>query len=116
MAESIVLQNVVKEFTLRYHRTFREVTVAKAKGHIPPGAPGDMIARLIQPALQKELGQPVIVDNRPGAGGNIGAQEVARSTDGHTVLVGPDTLLALSKAAPGAAPHTSRVVIARSTS
>lgn len=33
MAESIVLENVVKEFTLRYHRTFREVTVAKAKGH-----------------------------------------------------------------------------------
>lgn len=33
MAEAIVLQNVIKEFTLRYHRTFREITVAKAKGH-----------------------------------------------------------------------------------
>ena len=62
----------------------------------PPGAPGDLIARLIQPALQKELGQPVIVDNKPGAGGNIGAAEVVRSTDGHTVLVGPDTMLTIN--------------------
>jgi tripartite-type tricarboxylate transporter receptor subunit TctC len=62
----------------------------------PPGAPGDLIARLIQPALQKELGQPVIVDNKPGAGGNIGAAEVVRATDGHTVLVGPDTMLTIN--------------------
>jgi tripartite-type tricarboxylate transporter receptor subunit TctC len=62
----------------------------------PPGAPGDLIARLIQPALQKELGQSVIVDNRPGAGGNIGANEVVHATDGHTVLVGPDTMLTIN--------------------
>ncbi len=62
----------------------------------PAGAPGDTIARLIQPQLQQALGQPVIVDNKPGAGGNIGAQEVARSTDGHTFLVGPDTMLTIN--------------------
>lgn len=62
----------------------------------PAGAPGDMIARLIQPDLQKVLGQPVVVDNKPGAGGNIGAQEVARATDGHTFLVGPDTMLTIN--------------------
>jgi tripartite-type tricarboxylate transporter receptor subunit TctC len=62
----------------------------------PAGAPGDMIARLIQPDLQKSLGQPVIVDNKPSAGGNIGAQEVARATDGHTFLVGPDTMLTIN--------------------
>jgi len=62
----------------------------------PAGTPGDTIARLIQPHLQKSLGQPVIVDNRPGAGGNIGAQEVARSTDGHTFLVSSDTILTLN--------------------
>lgn len=62
----------------------------------PAGAPGDTIARLIQPQLQQALGQPVIVDNKPGAGGNIGAQEVTRSTDGHTFLVGPDTMLTIN--------------------
>ena len=62
----------------------------------PAGAPGDLIARMIQPALQQSLGQPVVVDNKPGAGGNIGAQEVARATDGHTVLVGPDTMFTIN--------------------
>ena len=62
----------------------------------PPGAPGDVIARLLQPELQQALGQTVIVDNKPGAGGNIGAQQVARSTDGHTFLVGPDTMLTVN--------------------
>lgn len=62
----------------------------------PAGAPGDIISRLMQPALQKALGQPVVVDNKPGAGGNIGMQEVARATDGHTVLVGPDTMLTIN--------------------
>ncbi len=62
----------------------------------PPGAPGDIIARLIQPDLQKALGQTIVVDNKPGAGGNIGAQEVARSSDGHTFLVGPDTMLSIN--------------------
>lgn len=62
----------------------------------PPGAPGDIVARLIQPALQQALGQPVVVDNKPGAGGNIGAQEVARATDGHTFLIGPDTMMTVN--------------------
>jgi tripartite-type tricarboxylate transporter receptor subunit TctC len=62
----------------------------------PPGAPGDMIARQIQPLLQQSLGQTVVVDNKPGAGGNIGAQEVARSNDGHTFLVGPDTMVTIN--------------------
>lgn len=62
----------------------------------PAGAPGDIVARMIQPELQKSLGQPVIVENKPGAGGNIGAQEVARATDGHTFLVGPDTMLTVN--------------------
>ena len=62
----------------------------------PAGAPGDILARIMQPALQKALGQPVVVDNKPGAGGNIGMQEGARATDGHTVLVGPDTMLTIN--------------------
>lgn len=62
----------------------------------PPGAPGDIVARLMQPELQKELGQPVVVENRPGAGGNIGAAEVVRATDQHTFLVGPDTMVTIN--------------------
>lgn len=62
----------------------------------PAGAPGDIVARMIQPELQKELGQPVVVENRPGAGGNIGAAEVVRSTDQHTFLIGPDTMVTIN--------------------
>ncbi len=62
----------------------------------PAGAPGDIVARVIAPELQKELGQPVIVENKPGAGGNIGAQEVVRANDQHTFLVGPDTMYTIN--------------------
>ncbi|MEY5097347.1 MAG: hypothetical protein RJA36_66 [Pseudomonadota bacterium] len=62
----------------------------------PAGAPGDIVARVLAPELQKELGQPVVVENKPGAGGNIGAQEVARATDAYTFLVGPDTMYTIN--------------------
>jgi tripartite-type tricarboxylate transporter receptor subunit TctC len=53
----------------------------------PPGATTDTIARLMQPRLAEALGQSVVIDNRGGAGGNIGAQIVARSApDGHVLL------------------------------
>jgi len=62
----------------------------------PPGTPGDMIARLIQPTLQTAWGQPVIVENKPGAGGNVAAGDVAHARDDHTLLVGPDTILTIN--------------------
>lgn len=62
----------------------------------PPGAPVDIIVRLLQPKLQAAWGQPVVVENKPGAGGNIGAQEVVRSTDGHTILAAPDTVVTVN--------------------
>jgi tripartite-type tricarboxylate transporter receptor subunit TctC len=62
----------------------------------PPGAPVDLIVRLLQPKLQALWGQPVVIENKPGAGGNIGAQEVARSTDGHTLLGAPDTVVTVN--------------------
>jgi tripartite-type tricarboxylate transporter receptor subunit TctC len=54
----------------------------------PPGGIVDTVARQLQPQLQAALGQPVLIDNRGGAGGTVGSAEVARAApDGHTLLM-----------------------------
>jgi tripartite-type tricarboxylate transporter receptor subunit TctC len=61
------------------------------------GGNADTIARLLQPLLQERLGQPVVVENRPGAGGSVGAQAVARAQpDGYTLLVGSNGPLSVN--------------------
>lgn len=63
----------------------------------PPGTPGDITMRHISPSVGAGLGQPVVIDNRPGAGGNIGTEVVASSLpDGYTVLEGPDTIFSVN--------------------
>ncbi|MFD1111170.1 Bug family tripartite tricarboxylate transporter substrate binding protein [Pseudoroseomonas ludipueritiae] len=63
-----------------------------------PGGPTDLIARRLALGLGKPLGQVVVVENRPGAGGNIGAEFVARSApDGQTILFGTSGPLAINR-------------------
>ncbi|MDQ3025536.1 MAG: tripartite tricarboxylate transporter substrate binding protein [Pseudomonadota bacterium] len=55
----------------------------------PAGGPLDTVARLLAQKVSESVGQPVVVDNKPGAGGNIGADIVAKSpADGYTILMG----------------------------
>jgi tripartite-type tricarboxylate transporter receptor subunit TctC len=64
-----------------------------------PGGPSDILARILGQKMSEILGKPVIVDNRPGAGGNVAAEFVARATpDGYTLLMGNNSILATNAA------------------
>lgn len=67
--------------------------------NFPPGGAADQIARAISLPLQEALGQPVIVDNRAGAGGNIGGDALAKSPpDGYTLLLTSGGLVSINPA------------------
>jgi len=60
----------------------------------PPGASSDLLARTVGEPLAAVLGQPVLIDNRAGAGGNVAAAYVARAPgDGYTLMVGTDAMM-----------------------
>jgi tripartite-type tricarboxylate transporter receptor subunit TctC len=64
----------------------------------PGGGINDVLARIVGDKLQTKWGQPVVVENRTGAGGNIGAEVAAQAEpDGHTILVAPPGPLAINK-------------------
>lgn len=71
----------------------------------PPGGATDVLARTVGDALARRLGQPVMIDNRPGAGANLGAQIAAQAApDGYTLLMAPTSIYAIAMSvykAPG---------------
>src|SRR5215213_3671967 len=69
-------------------------------GFSPGGAP-DIIARMLAVKLQEPLGQPIVIENKPGASGNIAADTTAKSpADGYTVLMGNVSLTISAHATP----------------
>jgi len=63
-----------------------------------PGGTNDIIARLVSAKMSESMGQPVTVENKPGASGNLGATFVAKAApDGYTILTAPISLLAINK-------------------
>jgi tripartite-type tricarboxylate transporter receptor subunit TctC len=71
-----------------------------------PGGTTDILARVLAPELSKAFGQPFVVDNRGGAGGNIGAEHVAKSPgDGYTLLMGTVGTHGINKALYNSLPY-----------
>ena len=74
----------------------RPVTLVVA---FPPGGPSDVLARIVGKQMEQLLGQPFVIENKPGAGGNIAADAVAHAApDGYTLLMGNNGILATNEA------------------
>jgi tripartite-type tricarboxylate transporter receptor subunit TctC len=62
-----------------------------------PGGAGDILARMIGPRLEQKWGKPIVVENKPGAGGVIGAVQVQKAApDGHTIMIAPSATMAVN--------------------
>jgi len=65
----------------------------------PPGGSTDFVARVLQPYLEKALGQPIVIDNRGGAGGVLGVDTAVKSAaDGYTIVLGGAGAIAINTA------------------
>ena len=74
----------------------RPVTLVVA---FTPGGPSDVLARIVGKKMEELLGQPFVIENRPGAGGNVAAEGVAHAApDGYTLLMGNNSILATNEA------------------
>src|SRR5438105_3606093 len=63
----------------------------------PPGGAADIVARLVAQQMSIRLGQPVVVENKPGSGGNIVGELIAHAApDGYSLLIGPDNLFTIN--------------------
>ena len=87
----LVASNV---FGVAFGQSFPSRSIRLVVGFAPGGA-ADLVARTLQEPLQRSLGQPIVVDNRPGAGSSIAAEQVAKSpADGYTLLIAsPSSIL-----------------------
>jgi len=76
---------------------------------IPPGGAPDISARLIGQRLSETLGQPVVIENKPGANGNLAGEIVAKAApDGHTLILAADSLIAINPHVYGKMPFDPR--------
>jgi tripartite-type tricarboxylate transporter receptor subunit TctC len=72
----------------------------------PPGSTPDIVGRVLGQKIQEKWGQPVVTENRPGAGGNIGTAEAARAApDGYTLLISINGPIAVNKALYASLPY-----------
>jgi tripartite-type tricarboxylate transporter receptor subunit TctC len=90
----VALATVAAAFAARAEFPERTIKIVVT---IPPGGAPDLAARLLAQKLNENLGQPVVVENRTGANGNVGGDQVAKSSpDGYTLLLGADSLIAIN--------------------
>src|ERR1700681_3911619 len=76
----------------------------------PPGGPTDIVGRLVAQKLSAGLGQPVVVENRAGAGGTVGSAAAAKSApDGYTLLYGSTSTLAIAPSVYANLPYDPRI-------
>ncbi len=95
-AVALIVGLVLTAGTLAHAQDYptRPVTIVVPTG---PGGGMEMVARLVAPKLEQRLGKPFVIENRPGAGTNIGAAAVARSApDGYTLLMATSSTMAIN--------------------